>query len=414
MGLPAATTATAAPASRGMSSLATALLRCAVTPPRGVAPRATPNVTRDFHASASTRALRGGSRDDHPLVISGQSASGRGSAKSVVWVPSGAGVRDSGNAAASGAAAAWHQQQHRERQQQYPQRHQQLQQSARPPQRPQVRQQHQAAPQAHHHEATHAEVTQPPPQHHQVFAQQQQQQHQQQQHQQPLQQQPLQHPPPPPPRQALHQNNTVAPGHNTRSATGRKVYCDFAIYKSKTALKLSVIRATYETNAATGASHKRRDGCALLEFAPATGARQYDWSRKQTISLSPVELAELADALDRGRAVSFFHDPNMGTQRQGALTKSLKGEPMPDGSGGAFLNMAVSGSAAGAGAKHNVAVSRAEFAALKMLAEFLVPRLMGFGEVFEREKGNGGWGGGTTRRGGLPKRFDWFLEDGVF
>ena len=391
MGLPAATTATAAPASRGMSSLATALLRCAVTPPRGVAPRATPNVTRDFHASASTRALRGGSRDDHPLVISGQSASGRGSAKSVVWVPSGAGVRDSGNAAASGAAAAWHQQQHRERQQQYPQRHQQPQQSARPPQRPQVRQQHQAAPQAHHHEATHAEATQPPPQHHQVFAQHQQ-QHQQHQHQQPQQH----HPPPPPPRQALHQNNTVAPGHNTRSATGRKVYCDFAIYKSKTALKLSVIRATYETNAATGASHKRRDGCALLEFAPATGARQYDWSRKQTISLSPVELAELADALDRGRAVSFFHDPNMGTQRQGALTKSLKGEPMPDGSGGAFLNMAVSGSAAGAGAKHNVAVSRAEFAALKMLAEFLVPRLMGFGEVFEREKGNnngGGWGG---------------------
>jgi hypothetical protein len=178
------------------------------------------------------------------------------------------------------------------------------------------------------------------------------------------------------------------------------VYCDFAIYKSKTALKLSVIRATYETNAATGASHKRRDGCALLEFAPATGARQYDWSRKQTISLSPVELAELADALDRGRAVSFFHDPNMGTQRQGALTKSLKGEPMPDGSGGAFLNMAVSGSAAGAGAKHNVAVSRAEFAALKMLAEFLVPRLMGFGEVFEREKGNGGGGGGYNSQGG--------------
>ena len=194
MGLPAATTATAAPASRGMSSLATALLRCAVTPPRGVAPRATPNVTRDFHASASTRALRGGSRDDHPLVISGQSASGRGSAKSVVWVPSGAGVRDSGNAAASGAAAAWHQQQHRERQQQYPQRHQQPQQSARPPQRPQVRQQHQAAPQAHHHEATHAEATQPPPQHHQVFAQHQQ-QHQQHQHQQPQQH----HPPPPPP-----------------------------------------------------------------------------------------------------------------------------------------------------------------------------------------------------------------------
>ena len=75
--------------------------------------------------------------------------------------------------------------------------------------------------------------------------------------------------------------------------------------------------------------------------------------------------------------------------------------------------MAVSGSAAGAGAKHNVAVSRAEFAALKMLAEFLVPRLMGFGEVFEREKGNGGWGG-VQLAGGLPKRFDWFLEDGVF
>ena len=118
-----------------------------------------------------------------------------------------------------------------------------------------------------------------------------------------------------------------------------RVYCDFAVYKSKTACKFAVIRPTFETKP-DGSRSKRRDGGMLLEFAPAVGQRRYDWSRKQTILLSPLELVELPETLHLGRGVSFFHDPGMGTGRQGETTKSLKAEPMPDGSGGIFLNMA--------------------------------------------------------------------------
>jgi hypothetical protein len=76
----------------------------------------------------------------------------------------------------------------------------------------------------------------------------------------------------------------------------------------------------------------------------------------------------------------------MGTNRQGAMTKSLKAEPMPDGSGGIFLNMGVTmggdGGNGGSRVNMNIAVSFAEFAALRHLSAYLVPRLMGFSEVF--------------------------------
>jgi hypothetical protein len=79
-----------------------------------------------------------------------------------------------------------------------------------------------------------------------------------------------------------------------------------------------------------------------------------------------------------GKGVNFFHDPGMGTARQGAMTKSLKAEPMPDGSGGVFFNLSTS-----SGAKLNVAVSFAEFCVLRNLVQYLVPRLTGFDEVFK-------------------------------
>ena len=151
------------------------------------------------------------------------------------------------------------------------------------------------------------------------------------------------------------------------------------MYKSKAACKFGVIKPTFELIAgAPGSRQKKRDGGVLLEFAPAVGQRQYDWQNKQSILLSPLELVELTESLAvLGKGVNFFHDPGMGTARQGAMTKSLKAEPMPDGSGGVFLNMSTS-----AGAKLNVAVSFAEFCLLRNLVQYLVPRLTGFDEVF--------------------------------
>jgi hypothetical protein len=88
----------------------------------------------------------------------------------------------------------------------------------------------------------------------------------------------------------------------------------------------------------------------------------------QSILLSPLELVELCETLAvLGKGVAFFHDPGMGTAKQGTMTKSLKAEPMPDGSGGVFLNLSTS-----TGAKLNVAVSFAEFCVLRNLTQVRV------------------------------------------
>ena len=105
-----------------------------------------------------------------------------------------------------------------------------------------------------------------------------------------------------------------------------------------------VIKPTFEPIAGSrdGSRQKKRDGGVLLEFAPAVGQRQYDWQNKQSILLSPLELVELTESLAvLGKGVNFFHDPGMGTARQGAMTKSLKAEPMPDARE-VFLNLSTS------------------------------------------------------------------------
>jgi hypothetical protein len=145
-----------------------------------------------------------------------------------------------------------------------------------------------------------------------------------------------------------------------------KVYCNFAIHKSKTAVQMSAIKPTFEL-LPNGSKQKKRDGAMFLEFAPVAagaGQKQYDWSRKQSISLSPLEFMELSEALAANRGVNFFHDPWMGTSRQGETTKSLKAEPMPDGSGGIFLNLTVA-SGGGRVEKLNIAVSFQEFAVFR-------------------------------------------------
>ena len=193
--------------------------------------------------------------------------------------------------------------------------------------------------------------------------------------------------PPPPPPQAAANNRQFNASTNKAGTNdeGPRVYCDYAVYKSKAAAKFQVIKPTFEVKP-DGSRAKKRDGGVLLEMAPAVGPRQYDWNQKQTIMLSPLELVELTESLHFGRGVNFFHDPGMGTNRQGAMTKSLKAEPMPDGSGGIFLNMGVTtggdGSSGGQRVNMNIAVSFAEFAALRHLSAYLAPRLMGFAEVF--------------------------------
>ena len=65
---------------------------------------------------------------------------------------------------------------------------------------------------------------------------------------------------------------------------------------------------------------------------------------------------------------------------RGSVNKAFKVEPMPDGSGGVFVNLSTT--ANGTKAFHSVPVSYGESAAIRRVLAFLVPRVLGFDDVF--------------------------------
>lgn len=87
-----------------------------------------------------------------------------------------------------------------------------------------------------------------------------------------------------------------------------KVFVGHYIYKGKAALQ-------------SGAYKMSREGFMLLQFAPAAGVRQYDWSRKQVFSLSLTEMGTLM-SLGTKDSCEFFHDPNIGRRCSKQASKS--------------------------------------------------------------------------------------------
>lgn len=88
-----------------------------------------------------------------------------------------------------------------------------------------------------------------------------------------------------------------------------RTYVGFSVYKGKCAMQVKPIPPTFK---ATDKSMTiARDGSFFLEFAPSTGTgtREYDWTRKTSFSLSPLECAEITRLNEKG-AVEFVHDPN--------------------------------------------------------------------------------------------------------
>ena len=189
----------------------------------------------------------------------------------------------------------------------------------------------------------------------------------------------------PPPQQ----NTPPPPTSNTTSSGGNSVFVDYGVYKTKGALKVKCVKAQFERDAG-GRSVLKRAGGILFELANATAPRQYDWGNKSSFMLSATEAAELADRMAANSGCSFFHDPGAGTSARGATNKKFVVEPMPDGSGGLFVNVSVtsksSGNDGGAKSFHSVPVSYGESAAIRHLIVYLVPRLMGFDELFTANK----------------------------
>jgi len=125
-----------------------------------------------------------------------------------------------------------------------------------------------------------------------------------------------------------------------------RTFASYVVYKGKGAVSLKVIPPTFsrvsgKDNSGFSGRTVSRDGALLFEFAPARpdAAREYDWTKKSSFSLSATECGDIL-AMDLVSGKEFLHDPNMGSANAGMLTKKLKLVATPDEKG-AFLSLTV-------------------------------------------------------------------------
>ncbi|EEF42183.1 conserved hypothetical protein [Ricinus communis] len=154
-----------------------------------------------------------------------------------------------------------------------------------------------------------------------------------------------------------------------------RVYVGHSIYKGKAALTVEP-RAPEFAALDSGAFKVAREGFVLLQFAPAAGVRQYDWSRKQVFSLSVTEIGTII-SLGARDSCEFFHDPNKGKSDEGKIRKVLKVEPLPDGSGH-FFNLSVQNKPMNMDESIYIPVTKAEFAVLISAFNYILPYLLGW------------------------------------
>ncbi|XP_021844622.1 single-stranded DNA-binding protein WHY1, chloroplastic [Spinacia oleracea] len=162
---------------------------------------------------------------------------------------------------------------------------------------------------------------------------------------------------------------TPAPGGAPR------VFVGHSIYKGKAALTVEP-KAPEFLPLDSGAFKVSREGYVLLQFAPAAGVRQYDWSRKQVFSLSVTEIGSLV-SLGARDSCEFFHDPNKGKSDEGKVRKVLKVEPLPDGTG-YFFNLSVQNKLLNLDENVYIPISKAEFAVIVSAFNFVLPYLLGW------------------------------------
>ncbi|XP_049404896.1 single-stranded DNA-binding protein WHY1, chloroplastic [Solanum stenotomum] len=158
-------------------------------------------------------------------------------------------------------------------------------------------------------------------------------------------------------------------------ASTPKVFVGYSIYKGKAALTVEP-RSPEFSPLDSGAFKLSKEGMVMLQFAPAAGVRQYDWSRKQVFSLSVTEIGSII-SLGAKDSCEFFHDPNKGRSDEGRVRKVLKVEPLPDGSGH-FFNLSVQNKLINLDENIYIPVTKAEFAVLVSAFNFVMPYLLGW------------------------------------
>uniref|UniRef100_R7W8E9 Single-stranded DNA-binding protein WHY1, chloroplastic n=1 Tax=Aegilops tauschii TaxID=37682 RepID=R7W8E9_AEGTA len=165
----------------------------------------------------------------------------------------------------------------------------------------------------------------------------------------------------------------------------------------------------------SGAYKVAKEGFVLLQFAPAVGPRQYDWTRKQlpktsvyarlnsmvwfrqkekktyitlknefqakiyivdVFSLSVWEMGTLL-TLGLTDSCEFFHDPFKGRSDEGKVRKVLKVEPTPDGNG-RFFNLSVQNRLLNVDENIYIPITKGEYAVIVSTFNYIIPHIMGW------------------------------------
>ena len=92
-----------------------------------------------------------------------------------------------------------------------------------------------------------------------------------------------------------------------------RTFVGYSVYKGKAAMVVKPVAPTFNV-----LPHKNRvlskDGGMLIEIAPISGVREYDWTKKATFLLDPSECGEILcfHEMKAATEVSFLHDTFMG------------------------------------------------------------------------------------------------------
>ncbi|XP_022151332.1 single-stranded DNA-binding protein WHY1, chloroplastic-like [Momordica charantia] len=210
----------------------------------------------------------------------------------------------------------------------------------------------------------------------------------------------------PPPSEPGSQAHSFSPQTRAGAAGALppRFFVGHSIYKGKAVLTVEP-RPPEFTPLDSGAFKLSREGFVLLQFAPAAGVRQYDWSRKQVFSLSVTELGSLI-ALGLRDSCEFFHDPYKGKSEEGKVRKILKVEPLPDGSGH-FFNLSVQNKLINMDESIYIPITKAEYTVLVEAFKFILPHLMGWhmiSNTMTRAEDSGRVNNANPRYGG---DFEW-------
>ncbi len=184
------------------------------------------------------------------------------------------------------------------------------------------------------------------------------------------------------PKQSIPKINRYAlPG-----VDGKK-FSSYVIYKGKAAVSLKLIPPTWSPTGTGKGSTVSREGGVFFEFAPTSGVREYDWTKKITFMMDCTECGDLIAKVNDG--IEFLHDPNAQGEKAGIVTKKLKWAPQPDKKG-LFLTLTVNDKSetVATSTSLSVPVSWGEFVVVDTIMKFGIPKFIGLDSAWDSTGGS--------------------------